>query len=131
MEFIYPAKFTVAGEGGYDVSFPDFYGAYTCGDNFQMAYEWAEDCLGGVLFDCEEGNKGYPKATPLSDFPKNTESEFVMLIAVDLVAYKKKTDEKPVRKTLYIPKGLNDRAEEKGLNFSKVLRDALSDVLGG
>ena len=129
MTFIYPAKFVEAEEGGYNVTFPDFTGGITCGDTLQESLDMAEDCLGGLLFAYEEEKWELPKSSALSAFPANTATEFMVLIKVDLVAYKKKTDDKPVRKTLYIPKGLNDQAEAVGLNFSKVLRDALSDVL--
>jgi post-segregation antitoxin (ccd killing protein) len=44
-----------------------------------------------------------------------------------LSEYQRKISDKPVRKTVYIPQGLNDRAEELGLNFSKILREALAN----
>ena len=125
MELIYVAKFEKADEGGYSVCFPDIKGAHTCGDTLQEAYYMAEDCLGGLLVGYEEDGITLPKASPLTAFPANTDAVFYNLIKVDLLEYKKKISEKPVRKTVYIPKYLNDTAEAKGINFSRVLREAL------
>jgi predicted RNase H-like HicB family nuclease len=126
VEFIYPAKFDAAEEGGYTVTFPDFCGAVTEGDDLKQALDMAEDCLGGLLVAYEEDNKKLPVPSALTDFSAPSNKKFVNLIKVDLTEYKRKINGKPVRKTVYIPKGLNDRAEELGINFSKILRDALA-----
>ncbi|GAV23398.1 HicB family protein [Carboxydothermus pertinax] len=39
-------------------------------------------------------------------------------------------DNKAVKKTLTIPKWLNDLAEKKKINFSRVLQQALKEQLG-
>ncbi|WP_337999138.1 hypothetical protein [Desulfofalx alkaliphila] len=39
-------------------------------------------------------------------------------------------DNKAVKKSLTIPKWLNDAAEEHGVNFSQVLQHALKQYLG-
>ena len=41
----YPAVFSPAIEGGYNVSFPDFPGCVTCGDTFEHAKAMAKDVL--------------------------------------------------------------------------------------
>jgi predicted RNase H-like HicB family nuclease len=127
MEYIYPAKFETADEGGYTVTFPDFRGAVTEGDSLRESLDMAEDCLGGLLAGFEEDNKKLPAPSALTAFPANNAKEFVNLIKVDLSEYKRKINEKPIKKTVYIPKGLNDRAEALGINFSKVLREALAN----
>ncbi|MDR2090360.1 MAG: type II toxin-antitoxin system HicB family antitoxin [Clostridiales bacterium] len=129
MEFIYPAKFTAAKEGGYTVTFPDFRGAVTEGDDLKEAFDMAEDCLGGLLAGIEADKKKFPEATTLTAFPANDKNEFINLIKVDLTEYKRRVNDKPVKKTVYIPKGLNDRAEELGVNFSRLLRDALTQEI--
>jgi predicted RNase H-like HicB family nuclease len=129
MEYIYPAKFEACDEGGFTVTFPDFRGAVTEGDSLREAISMAEDCLGGLLVGFEEDRKKLPAPTALTSFPANSEREFISLIKVDISDYKRKISDKPIKKTVYIPKGLNDRAEELGINFSKVLRDALTNEI--
>ena len=124
MKYIYPAIFKKEKDGKYSVSYPDFDSAYTWGKNLEKAMYMAEDCLGLVLYGLEEDKEPFPQASSMADF-KNTENEFVSLINLDLNEYKKRVDNKPVKKPLYIPKNLNDQAEEMGLNFSELLRQAL------
>lgn len=45
------------------------------------------------------------------------------------VSFREKMRQKAVKKTLTIPKWLNDLAEESGINFSHVLQDALKQRL--
>ena len=52
-----------------------------------------------------------------------------MIIEVDLLEYKKRTNMKSVKKTLTIPEWLNREALAKGINFSQVLQEALISKL--
>lgn len=51
------------------------------------------------------------------------------MIEFDMIAYKKRTESRAVKKTLTIPSWLNDAALEKNVNFSQVLQDALMEKL--
>ncbi|WEV61296.1 type II toxin-antitoxin system HicB family antitoxin [Streptococcaceae bacterium ESL0729] len=57
------------------------------------------------------------------------EDDLVTLIDVDVRAYKAKYDTRPVKKTVNIPKYLNDLGMERKLNFSDLLKRALIDEL--
>ena len=46
-----------------------------------------------------------------------------------MLAYKKRTNSKAVKKTLSIPEWLNEEAISKGINFSQVLQEALIERL--
>ncbi len=126
-KYIYPAVFEKENEGGYSVYFPDLKGANTCGDTLEDAYNMAADCLGGLLL--AYGDKK-PEASNMANF-ENSEDSFVTLISVDLKAYEYSLKTKPIKKTLYIPKELNDKAEALGVNFSELLRQALKKELNG
>ena len=124
MKYVYPAVFEKEGNGGYSVSFPDLEGAFTCGKDLAEALFMAEDCLGLVLYGFQEDKEEFPAPSDIVNF-KNTRDKFTSLISVDMKEYRKRVDSKPVRKTLYIPKNLNEQAEAIGINFSEVLRHAL------
>lgn len=47
------------------------------------------------------------------------------MVNIDLKAFERKYGEKSVKKTLTIPGWLNASCEERGINFSKVLQEAL------
>ena len=49
---------------------------------------------------------------------------------MDLSEYRRKTDNKMVKKNCTIPNYLNVEAEKRGINFSRVLQEALQEKLG-
>jgi len=129
MVYIYPARFETAEEGGYNVTFPDLAGAITEGDDLKEAMYMAQDCLGGYLWACQDDRDTIPNPSDITSFALPENGVFYSLISVDMAEFKRIHSEKPVRKTLYIPKYLNEQAEAKGVNFSQVLRDALSQIV--
>ena len=48
---------------------------------------------------------------------------------VDFTEYRKKVDTKTVRRNVALPSWLNYEAEHAGINVSRVLQEALMDVL--
>ena len=52
-----------------------------------------------------------------------------ILIEADLLSFRKKYDRQTIKKTLTIPKWLNDEALNKKINFSAVLKEALIEEL--
>ena len=51
------------------------------------------------------------------------------LVDIDSKEYRRKTDTKTVRKNVTIPSWLNYEAEHAGINVSRVLQEALMNVL--
>ena len=115
-------------DDGYSVEFPNFNYGHTCGNTLDEALFMAEDCLGLILYNLEQERKHFPQPSDIANF-KNTKNKFATLISIDYTAYKRRVDDKPVRKTLYIPKKLNDQAEAMSINFSELLRTALKQRL--
>jgi len=128
MKYVYPAIFTEETDGKFSVNFPDIQGCYTGGDDLHDALFMAEDVLSFSLFDLERENKPIPKASDIKDI-KVKKNEFVNYIRCDTIAYQKKINNKAIKKTLTIPKWLNDLALEKNINFSHVLQEALEKMV--
>ena len=63
------------------------------------------------------------------DLEVSSESAFINIVTVDVVAYAKTHFEKSVKKTLTIPAWLNTAALEQNINFSQVLQEALISKL--
>ncbi|HER4394484.1 TPA: type II toxin-antitoxin system HicB family antitoxin, partial [Streptococcus pyogenes] len=61
--------------------------------------------------------------------PKADESNWVVVIDVVKNYVLSKANNQSVKKTLTIPKWLNDLALEQNINFSQVLQEALKDKL--
>jgi hypothetical protein len=79
---------------------------------------------GWVLTELEDG-KPVPKASSIETIHPET-GGFVSILVLDMDAYAEKHGNKAVRKNLTIPAWLNTFAEERHINFSKVLQDSLT-----
>ena len=128
MTYVYPAVLTPEGSA-FNVSFPDLPCCNTFGIGIDDALKMADDALNEYLTVCEERGENI---APASDANAVHASDgcIVTLIRADTMEYRRTHSTKAVKKTLTIPAWLNSAAEVKGLNFSKVLSDALIAELG-
>ena len=122
-KYAYPAIIEKA-EDGYSVAFPDLEGCFTCGATLPEAIEMAEDALCLMLYDHEEDGEEIPEASDVRVLQRSTDA-IVTLVSCDTMEYRKLYDNQAVKKTLSIPSWLNTMSERAGINFSKVLQDAL------
>lgn len=123
-KLFYPALFHKAEEGGFWVSFPDIPECMTQGDDMEQAYEMAVDALGLALSCREEEHQKMPVASDPTEIIPEPDS-FLVVIEFDMLAYKKRTSSRAVKKTLSIPEWLNEAAMAMDLNFSQILQEAL------
>ncbi len=123
-KLFYPALFHKAEEGGFWISFPDIPECLTQGDDITQAYEMAVDALGLALTCREKEQQPFPNASDPTGITPEANS-FLVVIEFDMLAYKKRTNSRAVKKTLSIPEWLNEAAMAMGLNFSQVLQEAL------
>lgn len=114
-------------DDGYYVRIPDF-NVGTQGDTVPEAMEMARDAIGLMGIDFEDDGKEIPKAYSC----KFTEEEgdIVTLVDVDFTEYRKRVDNRAVKKNCTIPYWLNVEAEKAGINYSRVLQEALMKTLG-
>lgn len=124
-KLFYPAIFHIAEEGGFWISFPDFPECFSEGSNMKQAYEMAVEALGLAITSRENEGEKIPQPSIPNEIFLAEASEFLVVIEFDMLAYKKKTNAKSVKKTLSIPEWLNEAATAAGLNFSQVLQEAL------
>ena len=125
----YPALFHKAEEGGFWISFPDIPECLTEGDNMEEAYNMAIDALGLCLSDMEKNNTPFPTPSPVDKITVDDDAVLVV-IEFDMLAYKKRTSSRAVKKTLTIPEWLSEQAIQLNINFSQVLQDALMEKVG-
>lgn len=125
MNYIYPAVFYPEDDGRFSVIFPDLNDLATYGDSLADAFLMAQDACGQYLFTSLRDGDALPNPTPIECVKKNDGTALVNLVCVNLDEYAKAYDDKAVKKTLSIPAWLNTACENYGINYSKVLRDAL------
>lgn len=123
----YPIVISKENDGFYYVEIPDFDIA-TQGDSIADAMEMARDAIGLMGIDLLDDGKGIPE--PNSKEVHSRKEDIVTLVDVDFAEYRKKVDNKAVKKNCTIPYWLNVEAEKAGINYSKVLQDALMNILG-
>ncbi len=125
----YPFIFHREDEGGYFIESVDINGAYTGinQDDPALGMLMAQEVLGMTLADMIESGEELPKPTKIDDIDE--QNGFVTMIAVNVEDYIR--DMSLVKKTLNIPKWANDMGAKMEINFSKVLTDAISELVVG
>ncbi|MCD8343855.1 MAG: type II toxin-antitoxin system HicB family antitoxin [Oscillospiraceae bacterium] len=109
---------------GYSVSVPDIEGCFTEGDTMDEAVEMVHDAIGLMIEDMPS-----PPAASAPQAISAEAGDFVVVVPFDIVEYRKKNDNRSVKKTLTIPSWLNSMAEAAHINFSAVLQSALKHEL--
>jgi predicted RNase H-like HicB family nuclease len=131
MKLTYPAVFYPDENGAYAAVVPDLPGCSTGGDSLAEAIDMAIDAASGWVLDELEDGKAPPAASRPQDIRPDEEigqGGFVSVIALDMDAYTEKYGKKAVRKNLTIPAWLNTFAEERHVNFSKLLQNSLTEL---
>lgn len=91
----------------------------------------ARDAIGLVCISAEDDGRKVAEASDLEevDISKGTfyaeGKGMLSLIDIDLDAYRRKVDNKTVRRNVTLPNWLNVEAEKAHINVSRVLQDAL------
>ncbi|MCM1083909.1 MAG: type II toxin-antitoxin system HicB family antitoxin [Clostridium sp.] len=140
MKQVYPT-FIVNTEDGSEHPFlvcvPDME-IFTEGDTFADAIEMARDAIGLAGISMEDNKEKIPMPSDqmtaiekvkqdadVVDFSKGV----LTYVDVNFSEYRKKVDTKTVRRNVALPSWLNYEAEQSGINVSRVLQEALMEVL--
>lgn len=111
----------------YYVSIPDF-GSATQGRSIADAIMMARDAIGLMGIDMQDEGKDIPM--PNSKSYTAEKNDIVTLVDVDFGEYRRKVDNRAVKKNCTIPYWLSVEAEKAGINYSHILQDALIKILG-
>lgn len=134
---LYPAIFYKEQDGSYGVVFPDLNHLSTCGETFAEAMQMAVDCLAGYVYTEKQDGHELPPPSSIENIDIHCEDDegdtyvlaFVNVVSVDVDEYAKKHFCATVKKTLTIPRWLNDEAKARHLDLSQVLQAALMKEL--
>ncbi|WP_146550983.1 type II toxin-antitoxin system HicB family antitoxin [Rummeliibacillus sp. SL167] len=129
--YYFPAVFDSGNDGskGYTVTFPDLPGCITEGSDIEESFRMAKDALEGYLYGMEEDNESIPSPSNLNDISVPS-GGFIAYIEVWTDYVRDELQNKAIKKTLTIPKWLNDVAEKENINFSQLLQFAIKERLG-
>ncbi|MDR1875784.1 MAG: type II toxin-antitoxin system HicB family antitoxin [Synergistaceae bacterium] len=122
MEYIYPARFHANDDGSYTVTYPDLPGCVSEGKTLGDALRMAQLALNQWMEYLQDKKQEIPDASAPGDVATE-DGEFVNLVRAET------KDGRAVRRTVSIPKWMDDRVTESGLSLSRILQDALNEKL--
>lgn len=137
MKQVYPV-FIAEYQKNYLVYVPDM-DIYTEGKTMADAIEMARDAIGLKGIDYEDDAKILPSPSTqegaIAKAKENSEifdytTGIMTLVDVNFTEYRRRMDNKAVRRNVTLPNWLNAEAEKAQINVSRVLQDALINVLG-
>ncbi len=118
MEYAYPAIFHKNEDSTYTITFPDLPGCISEGKSIANAIFMSQAALTQWIEYLNDKKIQLPAPSPLASIHLEAE-EFVNFICID---YK---ENRAVKRTVSIPKWMDDLVIESGLSLSRVLQDAL------
>ena len=138
MKVAYPVIFTQTKDerDTYLVEVPDFKSfssAVTEGFGLMDAIDMARDYIGCALYDMND--EDIPQASKVKDIDVSKGDFFedgesmVSIVDIDLDEYRKKMDNRAVRKNVSIPAWMDAAVKREHLNISKILQEALEERL--
>lgn len=133
MKNVYPVFFTKTNDTVL-VEVPDF-GILTEGKNMNDAIAMARDAIEVKCVSMEDAKEIIPDPSEIDslDVSKGTFADegdtFLSFVDIDSAIYRKKTDNRTVRRNVALPSWLNFEAEQAGVNVSRILQEALIKTL--
>lgn len=115
-------------DDGISISFQDLPGCLPCAQTEEEALKNAKEALGLHLYGMEQDKEDIPESSSLKDI-KLAKGDVPVLIEVFMPPIREKISKSYVKKTLSVPAWLAAQAEEDGVNFSRVLQNALIQYL--
>lgn len=121
-EYVYPAVFHSNNDGSFTITYPDLPGCISEGKSLGNAMYMAQSALTQWIEYLTDKKQPIPSASNFESI-ETTQGEFVNLIRADV------KDSMAVKRTVSIPKCMDDKVIESGLSLSRVLQDALKEKL--
>lgn len=121
-EYVYPALFHANEDGSFTITYPDLLGCISEGKSLANAIYMAQSALTEWIEYLTDKKENIPPASTFESI-EVSEDEFVNLIRAEI------KDNRAVKRTVSIPKWMDDKVIESGLSLSRVLQDALKDRL--
>jgi predicted RNase H-like HicB family nuclease len=122
MKYVYPAIFHRNKDESYTITCPDLPGCISEGKTLGNAMYMAQSALTQWIGYLSDKKHEIPNASAVGAV-KISKGEFVNLICAEV------RDAKAIKRTVSIPKWMDDKVIQSGLSLSRVLQDALGERL--
>lgn len=127
--YSYVAVFTY-GDDGISIEFPDFPGCLPCADqgDTETALKNAKEALGLQIWGMEQDAEEMPAPTPITSLRLEA-GQVPVLVEVFMPPVRERINSRFVKKTLSLPAWLAAKADEDGVNCSRIFQNALMEYL--
>lgn len=126
--YLYPAIFDY-GDDGINVTFPNLPGCITFGSTDEEAFSMAKEAMALHLYGLEKEQSVIPVPTVPKNIVTNT-NQAIVIINAWMPPFRHEMENQSIKKTLTIPKWLDDVAKENKVNYSHLLQDAIKEHVG-
>ena len=118
-------------DDGISIVFPDLPGCYPCADkdDTDMALKNAQEALGLHIWGMEQDHEEITVTSKITDLEIEP-GQVPVLIDVFMPPIRERINSRFVKKTLSLPAWLASKADEDGVNCSRIFQNALMDYLG-
>ena len=118
-------------DDGISIVFPDLPGCYPCADkdDTDMALKNAKEALGLHIWGMEQDHEEIRVPSKITDLEIEP-GQVPVLIDVFMPPIRERINSRFVKKTLSLPAWLASKADEDGVNCSRIFQNALMDYLG-
>lgn len=118
-------------ENGISIEFPDLPGCYPSAekDDIEGALRNAKEALGLHIWGMEQDGEELPYPTNITELSLK-KGQIPVLIDVFMPPVRERINSKFVKKTLSLPAWLAAKADEDGVNCSRLFQNALMEYLG-
>lgn len=118
-------------EDGIAIEFPDLPGCFPCADkdDTEGALRNAKEALGLHIWGMEQDGEELPVASAITDLSLE-KHQIPVLVDVFMPPIRERINSKFVKKTLSLPAWLAAKADEEGVNCSRLFQNALMEYLG-
>lgn len=134
MKKVYPVIFTQT-ENVILIEVPDLK-ILTEGKDMADAIDMARDAIGLKGISLEDDSLELPEPTKLEEINPEDGTfagdgkTYVSFVDIDFAEYRRKVDNRTVRRNVSLPAWLDYAAEKASINVSRVLQEALQNTLG-
>ena len=116
-------------KNGISIEFPDLPGCLPCSETTEEAIANAKEAMGLHLWGMEQDGEELPVASAITDISLE-KNQIPVLIDVFMPPIRERINSKFVKKTLSLPAWLAAKADEEGVNCSRLFQNALMEYLG-
>lgn len=128
MRYLYTAILTPREDGSYEARVPDIEHCVTSGRDAADAIDMVSDAATLMLTCLEDDNTPIAAPTPYQSVIV-PQGSIATLISLDTDRYRIANNTRAVRKNVSLPAWMATMAEQRGVNCSQVLQDALRKLL--